>query len=126
MAQQHDFDGFAESELASREQLEYPPFSQIIRLVVSGPELIEVQAFCEELAEDLSKYLEEEATPTSIKILGPAPCLLERVRGNYRYHLLVKNLTGEPGRQLIASFLQKRRVKPGLVMAIDVDAVDLL
>jgi primosomal protein N' (replication factor Y) len=125
LAKQHDYETFAETELLSRQELEYPPYSQLIRVVVSGAELIEVQAFCEELAEDLSKFLDEE-NEARIKILGPAPCLLERVKGSHRYHLLVKNMIGETGRMLIASFLQARRVKNGLTMAIDIDAVDLL
>jgi primosomal protein N' (replication factor Y) (superfamily II helicase) len=125
LAQKHDYETFANTELLSREELEYPPYSQLIRIVVSGAELIEVQAFCEQLAEDLSKFLDEEGE-SQIKILGPAPCLLERVRGSHRYHLLVKNLIGDAGRRIIISFLQTRRAGRSLTMAVDVDAVDLL
>jgi primosomal protein N' (replication factor Y) (superfamily II helicase) len=125
LAQQHDYETFANTELLSRKELEYPPYSQLTRVVVSGAELIEVQAFCERLAEDLSKFLDEERQ-ARIKILGPAPCLLERVKEKYRYHVLIKNMMGEAGRKLVASFLQARKAERELIMAVDVDAVDLL
>jgi len=126
LAQQHDYKQFAEAELSARRALDYPPFSQIIRLVVSGPDALAVQSACEALAEELTHRLDDQLSAEALKILGPAPCLIERLRGNFRFHLLVKNLAGEKGRSLVTSFLRQKRLRPGLSLAVDVDAFDLL
>lgn len=126
LARNHDYVSFAGQELASRRELQYPPFSQIVRVVVAGPEAYLVEAACEQLAEELTHFLEEQVPLEAVKILGPAACLIERLRGNFRYHLLVKNLAGEEGRSLVAAFFRSKRLRPGLQMSIDVDALDLL
>lgn len=125
-ASRHDYQHFVEQELAARRELSYPPFSQIFRIIISGGHQLPVQAACEELAEELTRVLEDDVDPAAMKILGPAPCLIERLRGKYRYHLLVKNLAGQRGHRLLAAFLRCKRPAQGLNLAIDVDAFDIL
>jgi primosomal protein N' (replication factor Y) len=125
-ARKHDYASFYAEEITARTELGYPPFSQITRCVVSGPDPISVQRSCEELAEQLTHYLEEEVDPHLVTILGPAPCLIERMRGNYRYHLLIKNFAGDAGHRLITTFLRTKRVGQNNSLAVDVDAFDLL
>jgi primosomal protein N' (replication factor Y) len=125
LARSQDFSRFAESELESRREFEYPPFSQIIRCVISGDTLELVEATSEQLAEELSSFLEPEFTEDDVKILGPAPCIIDRLRGKYRHHIIIKNLAGDRGRTAITSFLKSRRPQ-GIVLGIDVDAVDLV
>lgn len=121
----HDYATFAKEELASRELFEYPPFSQLIRIVVSGVDELSVQATCEKTAEEISNLLDDTSS-TAVKILGPAPCLIEKLRGKFRYHLLVKNMSGEKARQSITEFYRNKRLPQGIIMAIDIDALDLL
>ena len=52
--------------------------------------------------------------------------LIERLRGKFRYHLLLKNLGGEEGRQMVTAFLRNKYLPQGLSMAVDVDALDLV
>ncbi len=126
LAQRHDYKTFAEQELASRQSFEYPPFSQLIRIVFSADEETTAQSAAEQLAEALSVYLEDKVQLTAIKILGPAPCLIERLRGKFRFHVIVKNLCGAAGRKLLGQFLFLWRVGPGVALAIDIDAQDML
>jgi primosomal protein N' (replication factor Y) (superfamily II helicase) len=125
-AKGHDYDSFVNEELNSRKDLEYPPFSQLTRLVISGDDLTAVEAFADEVAEGLAKYLEDLVSDSSIKVLGPSPCLIERLKQNYRYQLIVKNQMGDKGRALIVSFLKNKKVDKKLTLAIDVDAYDFV
>lgn len=125
LARRQDYASFLEQELESREAFEYPPFSQIIRVVLAGEIDPDVQAACEQLAEELSSHL-EPFTEDQIKIVGPAPCLIERIRGKFRHHLIIKNIAGEEGRNAIASFLRTRRSTAAIQIAVDIDAVDLV
>jgi primosomal protein N' (replication factor Y) (superfamily II helicase) len=125
LARKQDYNAFAESELASRREFEYPPFSQIVRVVISGEILPHVESVAEQLAEELSTFLEPDFTEDEIKILGPAPCIIDRLRGKFRHHLIVKNLAGTQGREAIVGFLRQHR-PPGVVLGVDVDALDLV
>ena len=125
-AKTHDFTLFAEEELKARESFNYPPFSQLIRIVVAGAVASDVERSCDQLAESIGNYLADEFSESAIQILGPAPCLLEKLRGQFRYHLLIKNFAGCLGHEALTSFLRERRMPEGIVMAVDVDALDLL
>lgn len=124
-SQTQDYESLFRAELAARQAFDYPPFSQLLRLVVAADDPLVAEHTCDQLTEALNQYLAELLPLSSIKILGPAPCLFERLRGKYRMHLLIKNQAGEEGRKLIASFLKNRRVQDGVLLAVDVDAVDL-
>ncbi|HJX10851.1 MAG TPA: primosomal protein N', partial [Candidatus Binatia bacterium] len=87
----HDYKGFFESELEFRRALNYPPFSRLVNLCIDGPKVAEVESQAKKLAEILrqrhganSKYREQ------IEILGPAPAPIAKLRGRYRWQLLLK------------------------------------
>jgi primosomal protein N' (replication factor Y) len=125
-AKTHDFSLFAEEEIRAREAFNYPPFSQLIRVVVAGNVVTEVEQACDVLAEKIATFLADEYSEEAIQILGPAPCILERLRGKYRFHLLIKNFIGPAGHKAITGLLREQRVPEGIIMAVDVDALDLL
>ena len=125
-AKVHDYKKFVEEELAARKAFSYPPFSQLLRVVVFGQELVSVERECDVLAEEIGKVLEDDFSEESIQVLGPAPCLLERLRGKHRFHLLIKNFAGEAGRLALTEFLRRKRMPDGLAIAVDVDALDLM
>jgi primosomal protein N' (replication factor Y) (superfamily II helicase) len=125
-AKVHDYKHFVEEELAARKGFSYPPFSQLLRIVVYGPDHLAVERECDLLAEEIGKELEDAFPEEAIQVLGPSPCLLERLRGKFRFHLLIKNFAGDSGRIALTDFLRRKRVPEGLVMAVDVDALDLM
>lgn len=122
----HDYAHFLEEELEARQAFGYPPYSQVIRVVVAGDEPITVEAACKQLADEVTQFIEETLPADSVQVLGPAACLIERLRGKFRYHLLLKNWAGEEGRQMITAFLRNKYLAQGLNMAVDVDALDLV
>lgn len=125
-ASKHDYATFVEAELQARETFCYPPFSQLIRTVIAGADLFEVEAATDRLAEEISTFLEAQLSDADMRILGPAPCLIERLRGKYRYQLLVKNLAGQEAGALLTRFLRNRKLSQNVSLAVDVDACDLL
>jgi primosomal protein N' (replication factor Y) len=80
-AARHDADGFLEGELARREALRYPPFSHLIRIVCSAPELAAVRGAAQALRAELGDV-------AGAQVLGPAP--LFRLRGRERAQLVIK------------------------------------
>ena len=124
MAKDQDYDTFIQSELTARKEFDYPPYSQLIRIVGSSPDPHNLQSALDQLCEELSNYLEELE---SVKILGPAACLIERIKGQYRQHIIIKNMMGEPGRLAISGFLKRRSFQgSGVRITVDIDPVDLI
>jgi primosomal protein N' (replication factor Y) len=87
----HDYKGFFKLELESRRALNYPPFSRLVSFCIDGPKVADVESKAKKLAEILrerhganSKYRDQ------IEILGPAPAPIAKLRGRYRWQLLLK------------------------------------
>lgn len=79
----HDYRGFAVWELAQRRDGRYPPFARLALLTVTSPNEQQATTTAAETARAL-------APADGITVLGPAPAPLFRLRGLYRWHLLVK------------------------------------
>lgn len=89
-AARHDYDGFARGELPQREVLAYPPYGVMVRIVVRGPEERRTAEFVKDLADRLRSKLREIAP--EVRLLGPAPCPIVRLRDKFRFHLQLQGL----------------------------------
>ncbi len=114
-AAHHDADGFLEGELARREALRYPPFSNLIRIVCSAPELHAVRGAAQALRAALGEI-------PAAQVLGPAP--LFRLRGRERAQLVIKagdragavQAAGDAVAEVAAD-----RTRRGVAYSVDVD-----
>jgi primosomal protein N' (replication factor Y) len=82
-AARHDAQAFLGEEMARREALRYPPFSQLIRIVLRAESEQRLERAAAELAATL-----RPALPADTELLGPAPMF--RVRGRHRRRVLLK------------------------------------
>jgi len=89
----HDYEHFYAEELGYRKALGYPPFGRLIRVLITGPDEPETRSAALELAR-LVSAIAVDGLKEELEVLGPAPAPLARLRGRYRYQLLVK---GPPG-----------------------------
>ncbi len=85
--QNHDYLAFSQQELADRESLDYPPYSHLILLRVSGIDSKQVRQSAEAIADLCAKLL-----PEVIDILGPAPANIMKVARRYRWQILLKSI----------------------------------
>ena len=87
-AAKHDYVGFYHQEIAYRRQYNYPPFSHLIRLVYTHAN----SELCQREAERLSHIiLAERARQLSdLSLIGPTPAFASRVRGRYRWQLILR------------------------------------
>jgi primosomal protein N' (replication factor Y) (superfamily II helicase) len=127
-AQQHDFLGFAEREMAAREVPRYPPFSRLINLVVSGVEEGATQEGAEAAAVWLRGLLAAQSLD-GVELIGPAPCAIDRIRGRWRWHLLLRADSAARLGRVGRYFAERFELPAGrgdLRLAIDRDPVALL
>lgn len=124
--QAHDFERFAEVELKAREAAEYPPFFSLANVIIQGKEEEEVKNAAAKVADDLSAYSSPKRTDL-IKVIGPAPCVHRKLRGKYRWHVLLKSLKAEGMDRILAGFIQKwQRSKTGIKLIVDRDPMTLM
>jgi primosomal protein N' (replication factor Y) (superfamily II helicase) len=121
-AARHDSDGFLAGELARREDLSYPPFSSLVRIVCAAERTNDARAAALELR---SRLLDDgRAAASRATVLGPAP--LFRLRGRERQALIVK--AAPPERAAVVrrvgeavALLAQARAHRGVALSVDVD-----
>lgn len=88
-AAEHDFMGFYRAELAHRRDLQYPPFSRIIRFETRdlNKKIAEERAM--DLASRISELVSDSADKT-LQMIGPAPPYFGRRSGYYRWQIILK------------------------------------
>ncbi len=84
----HDYEGFFEEEIRVRKELGYPPFSRLAVMRLEAPEEGVVVRACKVLGREAGRLLPRFSG--SVTCLGPSPALVPRVRGTYRFQMLVK------------------------------------
>ena len=121
-AQNHDYHAFAETELAAREELSYPPYTRLCNLRLQGLEQKKV-----EHAAKLVKTLLSQAAQGRMLILGPAPAPLERVRNQYRWHILIKTAQAKLLHQMLHQLHTRlqQALPSGIRLSVDVDPISL-
>ncbi|MBN1979867.1 MAG: primosomal protein N' [Anaerolineae bacterium] len=86
----HDYTGFAARELAFRREQGYPPYRRLVKLVYEHASPSRAQAEAEALAESLRDALSRRGLPAT-DIIGPAPAFFARLRGRYRWQILLRH-----------------------------------
>lgn len=125
-AKSQNYGEFYTAEIAAREEFDYPPFSQIIRLILSSQNGFRAEKSAKEIAMRLSLMVEKFGISERIEVLGPTPCVIERINSQYRFQILIKNKMGEKGHQFVSSFMNKIIMPKDIRLAIDVDPLDIL
>lgn len=87
-AARHDYLGFYQNEIRLRQFLNYPPFSEMVYITVSGEDQEAAQRYMEELSRKLTVELRSAVGET--KLLGPGPAGIFKVKNRYRYGVLIK------------------------------------
>ena len=126
-AKNHDFEGFATHELEIRSALHYPPMGRLVSFRIQGTKLGQVEETARLLARRAQALKTQFPQYGSIEVLGPAEAPLSKLRGQFRYHLLIK--TTQPAaanpfsRQLLGD---QDWVPSGVKILIDIDPMSLL
>ncbi|WP_437229483.1 replication restart helicase PriA [Planctomicrobium sp. SH661] len=122
-AARHDFDSFAKMELQNRKAMQAPPYSSMARIIFRSM----TESFVKEESRRIAELLREANAQagTQVRILGPAPALMTRLRKFYRYHLQLTAPTAEAIQQLWRETSHRFGTHSEVELTIDVDPLDL-
>ncbi len=121
-ASKHDYFGFFNEELARRKEHHYPPFSHLVNIMFRGKKELSVQ----EVASDFRKLIKPHLEGSNIELIGPAPLPIYRLRGHFRWHIMLRGKEMAPIQAAIRLALEKAKRKVGVFQAIDADPVTIL
>ncbi len=141
-ARRHDFIGFYDQEIEFREQLKYPPAGRIALLTLRGRNEDKVRLSAEHVRTELEKLLAQRATSVPLApsekrqqdaggtlgdlvIAGPAPAPLARAETFYRYQLMLRTRAMTKLSRAIAAMLETLALPDDVMIAVDIDPVDL-
>jgi primosomal protein N' (replication factor Y) (superfamily II helicase) len=114
-ASQHDYSRFYEKEASFRRQLGYPPFSRLASLMYSHSNETKSQNEADRFGKVLNQQLSAQGI-AGLSIIGPAPAYLYRLRGRYRWQIIIRGTNP-------AEFLASIPLPQG--WSIDIDPVGL-
>ncbi len=120
-AKSHDFDGFAAHELEMRKNFGHPPFSHLVLLTARA----DMQQKAEFAARLVVQHL-EKSVPHSIMVSPAAPAPLARVRGMYRYQIVVRGQQIRAMTKAIKETLACLKLPKETHVAVDVDPMAVL
>jgi primosomal protein N' (replication factor Y) len=120
-ARHHDFAGYFQQELEFRERCDFPPFKHAILITVRSAH----EGRAKLSAETLQRRL-KEALPAEF-ILGDAtPAPLEKLQGQFRFHILIRGEAIMRLSRLVRETLEKLPFPEDVTVTVDVDPYQLL
>ncbi len=124
-ARDQDYARFMRRELQLRRELFYPPFARLALVRIEG----EKAAAVEEVAARVARALSSRTTPAQMRVLGPAPAPIERIKQRYRWQVLVKSQALGTIRAALAAMRAEVAAVAehhGVRVAIDLDPVNMM
>ena len=119
-----DFATFFEREAAERKELHYPPYGRLVEIELRGKKKERVR----EAGDAIRQLFARAAGSRAVEILGPAPKPFSRLKGEERWHLLLRSGSRTALRETLSAALPTLRDLrlPGMRWAVDVDPAQLL
>ena len=113
--------------LNERNDLNYPPFSWMAKLEISGTSKNKLQLVANKIRDNLK-------TPyTGLEILGPVDCYYERLRNRFRMQIVLKSYkTADSNGRKLHNYIKKNfpdgnyLINSGVKIIIDINPVSLL
>jgi primosomal protein N' (replication factor Y) (superfamily II helicase) len=122
-ASKHDYTSFVERELKFRRWMHYPPFGVLANVLVQSQKLEEAVGWSSEIGKWFQK-----AAPEGVRVLGPCTAPIARIKGTYRFHLILKAGSRKALSAALRAMLAHADAAgvPRRNLVVDVDALRLM
>jgi len=124
-ARDQDYARFMRRELELRREMMYPPYARLAMVRVEGEDAARVA----EIASKAASTLAHDAKPDGLRLLGPAPAPIERIKRRYRWQVMVKSTELKELRNALA--VMRTAIAPiaertAVRLTIDIDPINML
>jgi primosomal protein N' (replication factor Y) (superfamily II helicase) len=124
-AKTHNFRAFAEKELVFREQLSYPPYYRLGRILFTCEDEQTLYANLEKIRKT-SSSLQKRFPDKQLFILGPVPAPITKLQNKFRYHLILKAQNVSILSETVERLRLMLKLPASIKITIDIDPVSLL
>jgi len=123
-ASTHDYTSFVDRELKYRRWMHYPPFGVLANVLVQSQKLEEAAGW----SSTLGKYLVQNQSTGGVRVLGPCTAPIARIKGVYRFHLILKAASRKALNAVLRDLLAHADEAniPRRNLVVDVDALRLM
>jgi len=121
----HDYPAFFQRELASRRLNGYPPFVRLVRVMLADEDEERALGVGRRAAVLLQEMGLRRAAGT-IQFVGPAEAPLHKLRGQFRYHLLLKGPDAAGVRDVVDALMERLGDTGSTTVGVDIDPVDMM
>lgn len=123
-----DYKSFAEQELSFRRKFRYPPFTALANILIQRKELEKAWSIAETVFSQLAVCRKELSDSSRMRVLGPAPAAIEKLKNDFRVQILLKTTDRKELHDVLQrTFSTLRAEKVDLRrVSIDIDPVDLM
>lgn len=122
-ASEHDYVAFAQAELEHRRQMQSPPFEHLARVIVRGPDEQAALKEARRMADLVRCAIAAAALP--VRILGPAPAPVARLKGSYRFHFQLSAVHVGSLQQLWRTVADDLKPTGNVEYTVDMDPINL-
>lgn len=125
-AARQDYQSFYRREILQRKLAEYPPFSSMIRVVISAGSMDLAVEVGRRLAINLQRTLEDLQVEDEMRYFGPKPCPRVKIKNRYRLQIMLKGRDLALLRTVLRHATESLRLPPDTNLAIDVEPLNLI
>ncbi|MDO9529006.1 MAG: primosomal protein N' [Syntrophales bacterium] len=119
-ARENDYTRFYEDEISLRREMSYPPFSRMVNLRLSSIKKDRIAEGAGSIGVLARKFSGKE-----VEVIGPAEAPIAKIKGRYRWHILLKGKKVKALHTLARNILTKNG-EGGLDIKVDVDPVNFM
>lgn len=125
-AKEQNYENFYEKESSLRYELDYPPYSKMIRIILSSKNEHRAEKAALEIEFHLTDFVKKLSLDETVEVLGPVECVIKKIKEEFRYNIIVKNKIGQMGHRTVLRFLKSVNLPDDIKMVVDIDPNDIL
>ena len=116
-AREQNYEEFFKRESNFRRAMHYPPFSAMVNVLVHDKDLQRANTTASQFAHELR----EAASGTGLRVLGPAPAPISRIKGEHRIQVLIKAGTRLQAREVLERAMDRTLAAGANARSINVE-----
>ncbi len=119
-----DYHGFFLTELQNRRHPPYPPYAYLIEVLTSDPD----QSIAKTRIKVVANAVQRARAllgASAVEVLGPSECMIPRLQGRWRYHLLLRGRQRQLVHQVLDRALSLLDEEVQSTLVIDVDPLQM-
>jgi primosomal protein N' (replication factor Y) len=110
--------------MEGRRALNYPPLGAMVRVIFRGESESRTKDFAQETADRLRAYWQQR--DDVVRLLGPAPAPIARLRGRHRFHIMLQAQDKSPLQAGLREIEAQLKTPDDVQWLADVDPLDML